>query len=92
VWAEIEHDGDVRNQIMHDDGRRTTRARLPAGEKDLKKDRSDRVDAYVRSREADGKTGITFNRDTLVLTPEFCREALEVLRGFFKELIEVIPD
>jgi hypothetical protein len=31
-------------------------------------------------------------RDTLVLTTEYCREAFEVLRGFFRALIGAIPD
>ncbi|WLD13301.1 hypothetical protein [Planctellipticum variicoloris] len=96
IWSELhENIREVRNQIVHDNGRRYV-AGLDGGPDDMTgiktAKRSKQVDEYVASRIAAGKSGLSFDGDQLVVTTTFCREIAEMCEVLVAHVIEKMPD
>lgn len=91
-WAELLRIYHVRNQIAHENGRR-----LDPDYHDPKQankgpqKRSKEVDDYVTWRNSIGKTGLSFEDDTLVVAPEFCREVATLCEDCFTALVNAVP-
>ena len=84
-WEFLDEVREVRNLIVHDNGRR----HAVDGMKQQK--RSKRVEDFISARTKAGKTDLSFDRDELVVTPEFCLELSQVCNTFLQLMIERIP-
>lgn len=91
--TELTEIGRVRNQIAHDEGKRFIA--FPGEEPDEKEvatyKRSKQVDEYVESRINAGRSGLSFDSDVLMVTPDFCREVADLCQEFFSESLEKMP-
>lgn len=93
-WSELEKINKVRNQIVHDGGRRYIAGPegYPDDEDGIKTlERSKAVDAYVAKREQAGKTGLSFESEELVVTAEFCRELAELCHVVADDTVSRMP-
>ena len=95
TWTELYGNiRDVRNQIVHDNGRRYGAG--PGGPDDdaaiATMKRSKRVDKYVEDRLAVGKDGLSFESDQLVVTTEFCRDVADMCEELVAYVIEKMPE
>ena len=84
AWQEIGELRKVRNQIVHEGGLLDV------------KSRSKSIKAYVALRRRGRKKSVSikadgFSGESLVLSADFCREAVETIKKFFEDLVKVLP-
>lgn len=102
AWSEIVHYGRIRHLITHRGGILTDPSWLESdvfkNEPDEEKkngiraevEKSKEIMAYLKARETRKKPGVEVRGNTVVPGPEFCREALASINGFFEELADLM--
>lgn len=78
-WGEIKHFQLLRNAIVHRLGELEEFVQGVKGE-------DDGIHAYVKRR-----TDVSITDNKLILTHEFCLVAIEVVRTFLKQVVDLIP-
>ncbi len=84
-WEFVDIVREIRNQIVHDGGCRSDVDDVTDPIKLTRHKRTAKIDAFIESREAEGKSGLWYHHGVLVVTPDFCREVITVLLAYVKE-------
>lgn len=90
-WDEILDIREVRNLIVHDNSWRHEMATNETDSEELvRHKRVKTILTYIARREQEGRRGLSFDGDQLIVTSDYCHEVVKTLCAYLKTLVDAL--